>query len=50
MDQMFIDVEGGSHVIASAISDLYSPSFKEDLKQWLESVPKFPKDGVNLTI
>jgi hypothetical protein len=43
MDQMFIDVEGGSHIIASIISDIYSPNFKNGLAQWLESIPAFPK-------
>ena len=42
-DQMTITAEGGSHLVAAAMSDIYSPSFKETLKQWLESVPKYPK-------
>ena len=42
-DQMFINVEGGSHLIAAIISDIYSPNFKQNLGLWLESVPEYPK-------
>ena len=42
-DSINIDTEGGSHLIAASITDLYSPGFKADLKAWLESVPTYPK-------
>jgi hypothetical protein len=47
---MYIDVEGGSHLIASVIADLYSPNFKMGLAQWLESIPQFPKPGIKLRV
>ena len=40
---MRIKAEGGSHLIAAALGDLYSPGFKRDLKNWLKSVPQYPK-------
>lgn len=35
--------EGGSHLIAAALTDLYSPTFKRDLKNWFRSIPAYPK-------
>ena len=34
---------GGSHEIASILSDAYSPTFKAEFKEWLQSIPKYPK-------
>ena len=34
---------GGSHEIASILSDAYSPAFKTEFKEWLVSIPKYPK-------
>lgn len=34
---------GGSHEVASILSDAYSPTFKADFKEWLVSIPKYPK-------
>ena len=34
---------GGSHEIASILSDAYSPTFKNEFKDWLVSIPKYPK-------
>ena len=38
-----ITVEGGDEKIASIISDVNSPTIKNELKQWLESIRTFPK-------
>ena len=38
-----ISVEGGDQQIASLISDVNSPTIKNELKQWLESIRTFPK-------
>ena len=38
-----ISVEGGDQEIASIISDLNSPTIKNEIKQWLGSIPTFPK-------
>lgn len=34
---------GGSHEVASVLSDAYSPTFKNEFKDWLVSIPKYPK-------
>lgn len=34
---------GGSHEVASILSDAYSPSFKTAFKDWLASIPQYPK-------
>ncbi|XP_068740594.1 uncharacterized protein [Montipora capricornis] len=34
---------GGSHEVASILSDAYSPSFKNAFKDWLASIPQYPK-------
>ena len=38
-----IKAQGGSHEIASILSDAYSPTFKTEFKEWLQSIPKYPK-------
>ena len=34
---------GGSQKIASILSDAYSPTFKSEFKDWLMSIPQYPK-------
>lgn len=34
---------GGSQQIASILSDAYSPTFKNEFKDWLSSIPQYPK-------
>lgn len=34
---------GGSQQIASILSDAYSPTFKNEFKDWLASIPQYPK-------
>lgn len=34
---------GGSQQIASILSDAYSPTFKNEFKDWLGSIPQYPK-------
>ena len=36
-------VQGGSHEIALMITDIESPTFKQDLESWLQSIPDYPK-------
>ena len=38
-----LKVQGGSQEIASILSDAYSPTFKNEFKEWLQSIPKYPK-------
>lgn len=38
-----ISVEGGDQEIASMITDVDSPTIKNEIKQWLRSIPTFPK-------
>lgn len=38
-----LKVQGGSQEIASILSDAYSPAFKNEFKEWLQSIPKYPK-------
>ena len=38
-----VSVEGGDQEIASMISDVNSPTIKGEIKQWLDSIPTFPK-------
>jgi len=38
-----ISVEGGDQEIASMISDVNSPTIKNEIKQWLQSIPTYPK-------
>ena len=38
-----ISVEGGDQEIASMISDVNSPTIKNEIKQWLSSIRTFPK-------
>ena len=35
--------KGGSHEIATSITDLYGAAFRTDLVSWLKSIPYFPK-------
>ena len=35
--------QGGSQDIASILSDVYSPAFKTQFKEWLQTVPKYAK-------
>ncbi len=35
--------QGGSHEVASILSDVYSPTFKTEFKHWLTSIPSYPK-------
>lgn len=35
--------QGGSQEIATILSDVYSPTFKTDFKDWLQSIPTYPK-------
>ena len=35
--------QGGSHEIAAVLSDVYSPTFKGDFKEWLKSIPTHTK-------
>ena len=37
------EIEGGNPEIAAAIFDAFSPSFKTDFKNWLESVPEYAR-------
>ena len=39
MDQTILEVQGGSHRIASSITDLYSLNFRSGLYKWLTSIP-----------
>ena len=34
---------GGSQQIAAILSDAYSPTFKNEFKDWLASIPQYPK-------
>ncbi|KAJ7356390.1 hypothetical protein OS493_025501 [Desmophyllum pertusum] len=34
---------GGSQDIASILSDVYSPTFKTEFKEWLKTIPTYPK-------
>ena len=43
MDSTILEVSGGSHKIATAITDLYSVNFRSSLIQWLYSIPQYPK-------
>ena len=36
-------VQGGSHEIALLITDIESPTFKQDMDNWLKSIPDYPK-------
>ena len=38
-----ISAEGGDQKIALLITDFNSPTIKEDLRQWLDSIPTYPK-------
>ncbi|XP_078348817.1 uncharacterized protein LOC144633816 isoform X1 [Oculina patagonica] len=38
-----VKAQGGSQEIATILSDVYSPTFKGAFKQWLESIPAYPK-------
>ena len=38
-----IMAQGGSQEIASILSDAYSPTFKAEFKEWLQSIPRYPK-------
>ena len=35
--------QGGSQEIATILSDVYSPTFKGSFKEWLQSIPAYPK-------
>ena len=34
---------GGSHEVAAILSDAYSPTFKSEFREWLVSIPKYPR-------
>ena len=34
---------GGTHEIATILTDMYSPTFKPDFEQWLRSIPDYPE-------
>ena len=38
-----LSVQGGSQDIAAIMSDAYSPTIKNELKEWLDSIPTYPK-------
>ncbi|XP_078357304.1 uncharacterized protein LOC144642194 [Oculina patagonica] len=38
-----IEAKGGSQEIASILSDVYAPTFKTEFKEWLQSIPQYPK-------
>lgn len=38
-----VEAKGGSQDIASILSDMYSPTFKTEFKEWLQSIPRYPK-------
>lgn len=38
-----MSVQGGNQEIAAIISDVYAPTFKSEFKQWLKSIPQYPK-------
>ena len=38
-----VEAKGGSQDIASILSDVYSPTFKTEFKEWLQSIPRYPK-------
>jgi len=42
-DTTIMEVSGGSHKIATSITDLYSLNFRTSLMQWLQSIPFYPK-------
>ena len=41
-----VTARGGTHEIATILTDMYSPTFKPDFKQWLKSIPDYPKPFV----
>ena len=38
-----VEAKGGSQDIASILSDVYAPTFKTEFKEWLQSIPQYPK-------
>ncbi|KAL9983630.1 hypothetical protein ACROYT_G005829 [Oculina patagonica] len=38
-----VEAKGGSQDIASILSDVYAPTFKTEFKEWLKSIPQYPK-------
>lgn len=38
-----VEAKGGSQDIASILSDAYAPTFKTEFKEWLRSIPQYPK-------
>lgn len=38
-----VEAKGGSQDIASILSDVYAPTFKSEFKEWLQSIPQYPK-------
>ena len=42
-DTTSVTAKGGSHQIATSITDLYSHNFRHNLVQWLKSIPNYPK-------
>ena len=36
-------VQGGSHEIALLVTDIESPTIKQDMENWLKSIPDYPK-------
>ena len=38
-----IKAQGGSQEIASILSNAYSPTFKSEFKEWLQSIPQYLK-------
>lgn len=40
-----MEVSGGSHEIATAVTDLYSQNFRSGLVHWLKSIPHYSRLG-----
>ena len=38
-----VEAKGGSQDIASILSAVYAPTFKTEFKEWLQSIPQYPK-------
>ena len=38
-----VEAKGGNQDIASILSDVYAPTFKTEFKEWLQSIPQYPK-------
>ncbi len=49
-ESTYIETEGGSQEIAATIADLYSPNFKYNLRNWLDSVEQYPRHSSKYTV